>query len=196
MGAIPLSLLLPWIIVKLNLGGAAEDVSWMSVAVYDDLLLQRFFKVFLIIAVVWTGVTNRWYARQENPIPEIQETTNTQDNPQIVEVPTQSTPAFLEKMTKPIGRIPWAIKAEQHYIRIYTQEGDEMVLYRFSDAIKSLEGHDGLQVHRSYWVAAEAIEKIEPSGKSYEITLKNGIKVPVSRSNKKQVDALRTTIVS
>ena len=93
-------------------------------------------------------------------------------------------------MTKPIGREPWAIKAEQHYIRIYTELGDEMVLYRFSDAIKGLESFNGLQVHRSYWVAIDAIKTVDNGGSSMTLTLKNKIEIPVSKSYRKQVEAL------
>jgi len=187
VGAIPLSVILPWAYLKFNLGGDVEELTSISVAVYDDILIDRYFKILLVILLLWTALTYKWYIKQETDAvaPSIDE------HIEQAIAPVKTLPAFLDKMTKPIGRMPWAIKAEQHYIRIYTEKGDEMILYRFSDAIKSLEDYEGLQVHRSYWVAIEAIEEINPLEKSYEIKLKNGVTVPVSRSNKKQVEALK-----
>ena len=44
--------------------------------------------------------------------------------------------------------------------------------------------HDGLQVHRSYWVARKAVTDFQKNGNALEILLKNGEIVPVSRSFK------------
>jgi len=96
----------------------------------------------------------------------------------------------MERATKPIGLEAWALKAEQHYVRVYGNKGDDLILYRFSDALRDVATLEGLQVHRSYWVAKAAIERIEAASTSYEIILKNGLRVPVSRTFKRQLEDL------
>ena len=73
-----------------------------------------------------------------------------------------------------------AIKAEQHYIRVYTPEREYMLLYRFSDAVHELGPDIGIQVHRSYWVNKKAIDCVKPRAKKFLIKLVTGTEIPVS----------------
>lgn len=75
-----------------------------------------------------------------------------------------------------------ALKAEDHYLRVYTDKGDTLVHHRFSDAVHDLRHLNGLQVHRSYWVRRSAIEKRFTERHSQFVRLRTGLKVPVSRS--------------
>ncbi|WP_421789995.1 LytTR family DNA-binding domain-containing protein [Hyphobacterium sp.] len=75
-----------------------------------------------------------------------------------------------------------ALESEDHYLRVHTSRGDDLILMRLSDAMAALEGLDGMQTHRSWWVARAAIADAEKSGGRAELTLSNGIKAPVSRS--------------
>jgi len=90
-------------------------------------------------------------------------------------------PGFLERVPARLDRDDvLAIKAEQHYIRVFTPNQEYMVLYRFSDAIRELEPSLGLQVHRSYWISKAAIDTVRPSAKKFSIRLSTGASVPVS----------------
>jgi hypothetical protein len=82
----------------------------------------------------------------------------------------------------------WALEMEDHYLRVYTSSGNDLILHRLSDALSEVAGLDGMQVHRSYWVAREAVQATEREGRKLQLVLKNGLKVPVSRNN---VAALR-----
>lgn len=75
-----------------------------------------------------------------------------------------------------------AIHAEDHYLRIYTDVGDTMILMRLYDAIKELEGIEGSQIHRSWWVAKDAIEEVVKGDGRINFRLSNGELAPVSRS--------------
>lgn len=90
-------------------------------------------------------------------------------------------PGFIERIPADlrIGDI-LAVKAEQHYIRVYTPHQEYMVLYRFSDAVRDLNHIPGLQVHRSYWVSNGAIDCIRPSAKKFTLKLNTGVNIPVS----------------
>ena len=81
----------------------------------------------------------------------------------------------------------YALSAEDHYVRVHTSKGDDIILMRLSDAILEAGDVEGLQVHRSWWVAQAAIAHIKSKGRNAEITLKNMRKVPVSRNALKLV---------
>ena len=96
-------------------------------------------------------------------------------------VAQRPAPGFLERIPAIVeldGIL--AIKAEQHYIRVYTPEREYMVLYRFSDAVREIEPTLGLQVHRSYWVNRNAIERLRGSAKKLTVLLNSGLELPVS----------------
>lgn len=97
--------------------------------------------------------------------------------------PTAPSPAFLARIKPEIGSTVLAMAAEQHYLRVYTTLGNDLILYRFSDAVREM-GARGVQVHRSYWVAKDAATSTENDGTKTQILLKNGMKVPVSRTYK------------
>jgi DNA-binding LytR/AlgR family response regulator len=77
----------------------------------------------------------------------------------------------------------YAVEAEDHYLRVHTDAGDELITARFGDALKELAGAPGFQTHRSWWVAAEAIDTVRWLRGRGEARLKCGLVVPVSRSN-------------
>ena len=77
----------------------------------------------------------------------------------------------------------YALAAEDHYVRVITARGDELVLMRLSDAVKETTPLKGLTPHRSWWVAEAGVDKITKS----EIILRTGQSVPISRTGMKLV---------
>lgn len=75
-----------------------------------------------------------------------------------------------------------AVEAHDHYLRVHTDQGSELVTLRFADAMTELDKAHGYRVHRSWWVAAEAIEAVRWRRGAGEATLVGGLVVPVSRS--------------
>lgn len=76
-----------------------------------------------------------------------------------------------------------AVEAEDHYLRVHTDAGSELVTARFADALAELAGAPGFRTHRSWWVAAAAIEEVRWRRGAGEARLTGGLCVPVSRSN-------------
>ena len=76
----------------------------------------------------------------------------------------------------------WAIEAEDHYLRLHTSKGRDLILLRLADAIDELDGIEGAQVHRSWWVARDAITDAKRGDGRATLTLKDGCEVPVSRT--------------
>ena len=86
-----------------------------------------------------------------------------------------------------------ALKAEQHYVKVYTCEKSFLTLYRFSDAVAEMDPEAGRQVHRSYWVRTSAIRRIKRAAKKFELELVNDLVVPVSGPNNGLVRRLAQT---
>jgi hypothetical protein len=89
---------------------------------------------------------------------------------------------FLERVPARLGRELIALEAEDHYLRVHTALGSELILARLSDAVAQLDGYDGLQVHRSWWVAGDAVRGTVGRNGRTAVRLKNGLTAPVSRT--------------
>lgn len=76
----------------------------------------------------------------------------------------------------------FALEAHDHYVRVHTDAGVELISLRFSDALAELSGAHGYRVHRSWWVSAKAIKAARWRRASGVLELVDGSTVPVSRS--------------
>lgn len=83
-----------------------------------------------------------------------------------------------------------SIETADHYLNVTTDRGSHLVLMRFKDALKHLEHAPGLQVHRSWWVAIDAIENVQKDNRKVSLQLKNQITVPVSKTYLAELKAL------
>jgi len=89
-----------------------------------------------------------------------------------------------------LGRLPpalqsaqvLALKSEGHYVRVHTSLGEHMILMRLHDAIMETQGINGLQVHRSWWIAREAFSEIDKRSGKWEAIVNAQLRVPISRS--------------
>lgn len=73
------------------------------------------------------------------------------------------------------------LEMQDHYLKVHTTAGSEMILCRIEDATRELEGL-GQRVHRSWWVASSARMGIERDGARLVVRLPNGVQVPVGRT--------------
>ena len=97
--------------------------------------------------------------------------------------PPDAPPAkFLARLPpKLAGGELYAVEAEDHYLRLHTSLGQDLILMRLGDAIDELEGIEGAQTHRSWWVAKGAVADVDRLDGRAVLTLKDGAEVPVSR---------------
>ena len=96
--------------------------------------------------------------------------------------PSAPAAALVARLSERTRGEPLHLRMQDHYIEVHTSRGMEMVLLRFRDALREVEGVDGMQVHRSHWVARAAVDAVERSGGRVTLRLVNGTRVPVSRS--------------
>lgn len=93
--------------------------------------------------------------------------------------PASRFPARLPPRLK--GATIRAVQAEDHYLRIHTDRGSDLILMRMSDALDELEGLEGAQTHRSWWVAKDAVRDVARGDGRATPTLEGGVVAPVSR---------------
>jgi hypothetical protein len=84
-----------------------------------------------------------------------------------------------------------ALHVEDHYLRIYTAEGSSLVYLTLSNALAELDGVDGMQVHRSWWVARRAVVQLVRRGRAARLQLTCGVVAPVARSRIGKLKAAR-----
>ena len=95
---------------------------------------------------------------------------------------------FLERLPLKLrGAEVWAVEAEDHYLRLHTSKGQDLILMRLADAVAELEGVEGAQVHRSWWVAKDAVADARRGDGRATLKLKDGSEVPVSRTYAKLI---------
>lgn len=75
-----------------------------------------------------------------------------------------------------------AVQAEDHYLRVHTEAGSDLILMRLADALNALKDSDGLRVHRSWWVARSAVQTVQWKKGRGALVLEGDLSVPVSET--------------
>lgn len=75
-----------------------------------------------------------------------------------------------------------SLSVQDHYVAVTTTKGTALVLMRLSDAIGEADGVAGLQIHRSHWVAFDAVKATHRRNGKVAIETVAGVELPVSRS--------------
>ena len=102
--------------------------------------------------------------------------------------PPGDTAPLLERLPLDKRGTLLRIEAQDHYLLVVTSRGREMLLMRMADA-EALLGAAGLRVHRSHWVARDAVARVTRDGGRWRLVLRDGSEVPVSRGYRGAVAA-------
>lgn len=95
---------------------------------------------------------------------------------------TAEPPRFIERLPPRLRAARLiAVQAEDHYLRLHTDQGSDLILMRLSDALTELEGLEGAQTHRSWWVAKDAVNGATAGDGRATLDLEGGLTAPVSR---------------
>ena len=89
---------------------------------------------------------------------------------------------LLDALPAELGSDVIALEMEDHYVRVHTALGSELVLMRLRDAMAHVADIEGRQTHRSWWVARGAVEDVTREGRNVRLVLARGIEAPVSRA--------------
>ncbi|MEM9440302.1 MAG: LytTR family DNA-binding domain-containing protein [Pseudomonadota bacterium] len=177
----------PWLIVVLaGLLGAllftpaayGLDSVFPTIDDEDDLigkplladLVGEFTDIILPFLLIWTGFNATRLLRIESGsllLHATQEVTEREH--------------FWSLIPQKLGRDLIAMSSELHYLRVYTTEGNALILHAFGRAIDHLDDASGMRIHRSHWVATHHVQALRRDGEKVICRLDNGVELPVSR---------------
>lgn len=92
-------------------------------------------------------------------------------------------PPILRRLPPRLGQELLCLSMEDHYLRLHTVQGSALVLMSLGQALEEVGELEGLQVHRSWWVARKAVEGVVEDGRNLRLLLKGGVTAPVSRTS-------------
>lgn len=75
-----------------------------------------------------------------------------------------------------------ALQGEDHYVRVHTDRGSDLILMRLSDAVAEMGDTPGARSHRSWWVAKKAVTGTRRENGRAWLQLSNAVEAPVSRN--------------
>lgn len=103
----------------------------------------------------------------------------------------EQRPPLLDRLPHEVRGPLSHLSMSDHYVEVFTSRGKAMVLMRMADAIKETGTVPGLQIHRSHWVAKDAVKAIRRVDGKTIIETKSGAMLPVSRP---YLPAVRATL--
>ncbi len=107
------------------------------------------------------------------------------------EEPTDFVPRLLDRTPQFAGQKIRRLTVDDHNVEIFFCSGEHTRLrMRFSDAVREMDGVDGFYIHRSHWVAKEAVQSMSRGNGRYFVTLNDGTVLPVGRTYKPNLDYL------
>lgn len=82
----------------------------------------------------------------------------------------------------------YRVSASDHMTEVATNHGIERIRMRFADAVLEMEPVEGVCVHRSHWVALDAVDGlVRRDGRPF-VQLVNGEELPVSRTYRPRLE--------
>lgn len=81
----------------------------------------------------------------------------------------------------------WYLKSVEHYVEIVFEDRKTMERVRLRDLVAQLNGVDGIQIHRSFWVHRRAITGIFKANGNHFVVLKEGSHLAIARPRQKAV---------
>lgn len=193
LGAVMVSTL-PMTVAVLVIGNPQAPLRWPGI----EIALTSYFYVFMIggaVTILFSIIGSRGQAAGQAPPPPAQSY-----SPVPVDQPDSGTVAaatpfnsllpnpLMDAIPADLGTDILALEMEDHYVRVHTALGSELVLMRLRDAMACVTDIEGRQTHRSWWVARGAVEDIVREGRNVRLRLARGIEAPVSRA---QISELR-----
>lgn len=88
--------------------------------------------------------------------------------------------SLLDRLPLAIGRQLLSITSDLHYLQVVTRRGRATVLGSLAEVEAEL-GARGLRIHRSHWVALDAVRRLRRSAQGWRCELHDGRSLPVSR---------------
>ncbi len=163
--AVPLTFVAAWAIPLVRPGHTYQPLQLP--ALFGPVVVVQ---LAIVLALLRKAGAPPEATRPAEPTPAARDPSGALQNPLLARLPKRLGDAFV------------ALEAEDHYLRVHTSLGSDLVLMRLSDAIAAIEPGLGLQVHRSWWVAHDAMCELVRTERRTQLRLKNGLLVPIGRT--------------
>lgn len=98
-------------------------------------------------------------------------------------------PRLLQRIDMVASGTLLSISVRDHYVDVQTSHGVSSLLMRLGDAMVETDPVEGAQIHRSHWVAWEAVQGVERDGAKLFVVLAGGTRLPVSKNHRDKLVA-------
>ncbi|MEJ6011723.1 LytTR family DNA-binding domain-containing protein [Novosphingobium aquae] len=175
-----------WLIACLIATVPMTIVVWLVSAMPGPLVVPpagAWIETYGYVLAIGGMVTMVFYLVQSKPVaPEPAPSAMPQPLPVAEVAAPPPQPRLFERLPPGLGTDLVALEMEDHYLRVHTALGSDLILLRMRDAVAELDGIDGVQVHRSWWVARGAVHGVERDGRNVRLALARGLSAPVARN--------------
>lgn len=183
IGSLLASILMTFIIPIITLVFFDQAISWLIQ------LKDTFPKTVMIGAVITLVNMMQNYIQQQKQLLSESKLALKQSEQNTQLVTHQAATDFLAQVPFEKRGTLLCLEMSDHYLNVHTDKGQHLLLMRFKDAISALNEYPGMQTHRSWWVAHDAISKVEKDGRKLQLRLCNDTLIPVSRTYIESVKA-------
>ncbi|WP_312858626.1 LytTR family DNA-binding domain-containing protein [Rhizobium sp. G21] len=153
-------------------------------ATFDEFIRQA--AVSLPLCILFCVLVYLTTGRDEPQAPFAVESAGSTPEPTSVSAPslgeTREPPPLLARLKPETRGKLLRLSVQDHYTDVVTSRGRELILLRFSDAIREAGATPGLQVHRSHWVADDVVRRLSRGPNRLTLELADGSEIPVSRT--------------
>ena len=152
-----------------------------------ELVFQTLCMNLILSTVVWVARERLWPAARPVPVaaPAVPSVAPAAAEPEPAEAFTEKLPLALRR-----ARLI-ALSAEDHYLKVHTDRGEALILMGLSQAAAALGPRRGVRIHRSHWVAFDALPADGHKRSAGELRLDGGLTLPVSRTGRRLLAAGR-----
>jgi len=167
--------------------GVVSIANALSGLGWPENIAVLFGQVMLLLAAItlpvytWEDMQERMAARPGPSRPVIVPTTLELSEGEAPRRGADGLALFFARLSTPLGGRLLCLEMQDHYLVVHHSGGSEMILCRMEDAARELDGL-GRRVHRSWWVAADAVACVEHEGQRTMLCLNDDRRVPVGRS--------------
>jgi len=154
---------------------------------WPDEVAVLFGRVLLLLAAIslpvyaWEDMQERMAAMPDPAPPEGVSAGSQSEEIEARQPGGDGLSLFTARLSAPLGGRLLCLEMQDHYLKVHHSAGSEMILCRMEDAARELGGL-GRRVHRSWWVAGDAVAGVKRDGQRTFLRLTDGRQVPVGRS--------------
>ena len=109
-------------------------------------------------------------------------------DPPAADDPPEPLPRVVQRLEPCLQDRLLALSVRDHYVDVYTAQGKSSLLMRFADAMAETGDAEGVQIHRSHWVAWDAIRTVEREAGRVWVRLRPDLRLPVSRTHRVKLE--------